>query len=150
MKKRVLVVDDDSQLTGLVKMSLELNDFLVEEAWDGDKALRMMKKKAPDLLVLDLMMPRKDGWEILREVREDPGLAGVPVIMLTAVKSPSDAARAWEMGADGYVTKPFNPSSLTVRVRELLETTRGERQERRRSELDRLAREGGAADGGER
>jgi DNA-binding response OmpR family regulator len=94
MAKRILVVDDDSQLTRLVKISLELSDFKVEEAWDGGKALKMIKRRAPDLLVLDLMMPRKDGWEVLRQLREDPGLAELPVILLTARTRPSDVVKA--------------------------------------------------------
>lgn len=143
MKETILVVDDDSQLTGLVKMSLELSDYRVEEAWDGDKALKAMRRKAPDLLVLDLMMPRKDGWEVLREIREDPGLVEMPVILLTARTRSSDVVRGWEMGADDYVTKPFNPSSLTVHVKTLLNTTYDERKARRRSELGRLAGKGG-------
>lgn len=143
MKETILVVDDDSQLTGLVKMSLEMNDYYVEEAWDGEKALKAMKRKAPDLLVLDLMMPRKDGWEVLREIREDPGLVEMPVILLTARTRSSDIVRGWEMGADDYVTKPFNPSSLTVHVKALLKTTYEERKKRRRNELNRLAGTGG-------
>jgi DNA-binding response OmpR family regulator len=134
-----MVVDDDPQLTRLVKMGLEMAGFKVEEAWDGDKALKMMRKHPPDLLILDLMMPRKDGWEVLRQVREDPGLAELPVILLTARSGDPDTLRGWEMGADDYVTKPFSPSSLTGHVRDLLGSTGDERKARRRSELARLS-----------
>ncbi len=141
--KRIMVVDDDPQLTRLVKMGLEMAGFKVEEAWDGDKALKAMRKHPPDLLILDLMMPRKDGWEVLRQVREDPGLAGLPVILLTARSGDPDAVRGWEMGADDYVTKPFSPSDLTGHVRDLLGSTGDEREARRRSELERLTGPGG-------
>jgi len=133
------VADDDPQLTRLVKMGLEMAGFEVEEAWDGDRALKAMRRRPPDLLILDLMMPRKDGWEVLRQVREDPGLGELPVLLLTARTGKPDALRGWEMGADDYVTKPFNPSGLTERVKVLLISTGEERRERRRREVERLA-----------
>ncbi len=136
--KKILVVDDDPMLTRLVKINLELSGFLVEEAWDGDSALKSLEKKGPDLMVLDLMMPGTDGWEVLRRVRENRELAGLPVVLLTARAQRQDLMRGWEMGADDYVVKPFNPKVLSDQVKGLLETTPEQRQARRRSELARL------------
>jgi DNA-binding response OmpR family regulator len=135
---RVLVVDDDPMVTRLVRINLELEDFQVEEAWDGNTAIRMMRENPPEILVLDIMMPRMDGWEILRRVREDPGLKDMPVVLLTAKVQDEDMARGWRMGADGYITKPFNPVGLADILREVLGRTPEERLRLREEELDRL------------
>lgn len=135
---RVLVVDDDPMVTRLVRINLELEDFQVEEAWDGNTALRMMRENPPAVLVLDIMMPRMDGWEILRQVREDPRLKDLPVVLLTAKVQDEDMARGWRMGADGYITKPFNPVGLADILREVLNRTSEERRRLREEELDRL------------
>ncbi len=137
---RILVVDDDPLVTRLVKINLEMNDYKVEEAWDGDVALKALKKDKPDLLILDLMMPRVDGWDILRAVRNDPELKDLPIIVLTAKVHDEDVIRGWEMGADGYITKPFNPIKLSDHVKAVLETTADERVERRKMELAKLIR----------
>jgi len=134
----VLVVDDDPMVTRLVRINLELEDFQVEEAWDGNTAIRMMRENPPEILVLDIMMPRMDGWEILRRVREDPGLKDMPVVLLTAKVQDEDMARGWRMGADGYITKPFNPVGLADILREVLGRTPEERLRLREEELDRL------------
>ncbi len=134
----MLVVDDDPMVTRLVRINLELEDFQVEEAWDGNTAIRMMRENPPEILVLDIMMPRMDGWEILRRVREDPGLKDMPVVLLTAKVQDEDMARGWRMGADGYITKPFNPVGLADILREVLGRTPEERLRLREEELDRL------------
>ncbi len=134
----MLVVDDDPMVTRLVRINLELEDFQVEEAWDGNTALRMMRENPPSVLVLDIMMPRMDGWEILRQVREDPRLKDLPVVLLTAKVQDEDMARGWRMGADGYITKPFNPVGLADILREVLSRTLEERRRLREEELDRL------------
>jgi DNA-binding response OmpR family regulator len=136
--KRILVVDDDPLVTKLVKINLELSGYTVEEAWDGDSAIKVLEKNPPDLLVLDLMMPRTDGWDILRLVREQEALKELPVILLTAKVHDEDLIRGWEMGADDYVTKPFNPIRLSDHVSNVLESTPGERQDKRRRELVKL------------
>ncbi len=135
---RILVVDDDPLVTRLVKINLEMNDYRVEEAWDGDVALKALKKDPPDLLILDLMMPRVDGWDILKAVRNDPQLKNLPIIILTAKVHDEDLIRGWEMGADDYITKPFNPIRLSDHVRAVLDTTPDERLERRKTELAKL------------
>jgi DNA-binding response OmpR family regulator len=125
--KRILVVDDDPLVTKLLKINLELNGYAVEEVCNGDSAVRVLEKNPPDLLVLDLMMPNMDGWDILRMIREREDLEGLPVILLTARVHNEDLIRGWEMGADDYITKPFNPISLSDHVAGVLNTTLGER-----------------------
>lgn len=135
---RVLVVDDDPMVTRLVRINLELEEFQVEEAWDGNTAMKMMRENPPQILVLDIMMPRMDGWEILRQVREDPVLKDMPVVLLTAKVQDEDMARGWRMGADGYITKPFNPVGLADILREVLSRSQEERLRLREEELERL------------
>lgn len=137
MAYRVLVVDDDPMVTRLVRINLELEDFEVEEAWDGKTAMRMMRENRPDLLVLDIMMPQMDGWEILKLVREDEQLRDLPVVVLTAKVQEEDIARGWRMGADGYIVKPFNPVILADALRKVLEATPEERIALRNEEIDR-------------
>ncbi|MDI6873123.1 response regulator transcription factor [Candidatus Solincola sp.] len=137
MAYRVLVVDDDPMVTRLVRINLELENFEVEEAWDGKTAMRMMRENRPDLLVLDIMMPQMDGWEILKLVREDERLRDLPVVVLTAKVQEEDIARGWRMGADGYIVKPFNPVILADALRKVLEATPEERLALRNEEIER-------------
>jgi DNA-binding response OmpR family regulator len=135
---RVLIVDDDPMVTRLVRINLELEDFEVVEAWDGKTAVEIIKNTPPDLLLLDIMMPQMDGWEILKKVREDPQMKNLPVVVLTAKVQDEDIARGWRMGADGYIVKPFNPVSLADTLRQVLSTTPLEREERRSQEIARM------------
>jgi two-component system KDP operon response regulator KdpE len=136
--ERILVVDDDPMVTRLVRINLELEDFEVIEAWDGKTAMKITKENPPDLLILDIMMPQMDGWEILKRLREDPGLKGLPIVVLTAKVQDEDIARGWRMGADGYIVKPFNPVNLADALRRVLDATPEERATRRRQEIARL------------
>ena len=136
--ERILAVDDDPLVTKLVKINLELNDYIVDEAWDGDSAVKILEKNTPDLMVLDLMMPRMDGWDILKMVREREDLKDLPVILLTAKVHDEDLIRGWEMGADDYITKPFNPIRLSDHVKAVLASTPEERHAKRRRELVKL------------
>jgi DNA-binding response OmpR family regulator len=133
-----MIVDDDPMVTRLVRINLELENFEVVEAWDGKTALEAIKGNPPDLLLLDVMMPQMDGWEILRKVRSDPNRKDLPIVLLTAKVQDEDIAKGWEMGADGYIVKPFNPVNLADSLREVLSATLEERQARRRQELVRL------------
>jgi len=135
---RVLVVDDDPMVTRLVRINLELDNFEVEEAWDGRTAMKMMRENPPDLLVLDIMMPQIDGWEILKLMREDEDLKDLPVVVLTAKVQDEDMARGWSMGADGYIVKPFNPVNLADALRKVLAATPEERLAKRQEEMERL------------
>ena len=141
--KRVMVVDDDPLLTRLVRINLELNDLKVEEVWDGSTAMRILEKNPPDLLILDIMMPRMDGWDILKLIREDPALNELPVVILTARAQEEDALKGWEMGADDYITKPFSSMRLSDGVKNVLDSSHEERLVRRRRELFKIS--GGSA-----
>ncbi len=123
---RILVVDDDKQIVRLVRSYLEKEGYQVFVAYDGETALHIIRHDQPDLVVLDLMLPDKDGWEITRLVRSDPTLIKLPIIMLTARVEDSDKIVGLELGADDYITKPFNPREVVARVRAVLRRTGGE------------------------
>ncbi|MCD6289969.1 MAG: response regulator transcription factor [Anaerolineae bacterium] len=125
MAQRVLVVDDDRQIVRLVRAYLEQSGFEVLTASDGETALHTIRSERPDLVVLDLMLPGRDGWEITRILRSDPSLVGTPIIMLTARVEDTDKIVGLELGADDYVTKPFNPRELVARVRAVLRRVGG-------------------------
>ena len=116
----ILVVDDDKKIVRLVRSYLEQAGYQVLVAYDGETALHILRREKPDLLVLDLMLPGQDGWEITRLVRADQGLAALPIIMLTARVEDMDKIVGLEIGADDYITKPFNPHEVVARVRALL------------------------------
>jgi two-component system alkaline phosphatase synthesis response regulator PhoP len=117
---RILVVDDDKQIVRLVRSYLEQANYQVLTAYDGETALHSIRREKPDLIILDLMLPDRDGWEITRLVRSDQNLAGLPIIMLTARTEDTDKIVGLELGADDYITKPFNPREVVARVRAVL------------------------------
>jgi len=115
--KKILVVDDEERMARFIRLNLEHDGFLVIEAYRGLDAIRILREQLPDLLLLDVMMPDIDGFEVLRMVRE---VSSVPVIMLTAKGEEDDRVKVLEMGADDYITKPFSPRELTSRVKAVL------------------------------
>lgn len=121
---RILIVDDDHDIIRLVKAYLEKAGYLVLSAYDGETALHILRREHPDLLVLDLMLPDRDGWDLTRLIRADQSLAEIPIIMLTARVEDSDKIVGLEIGADDYITKPFNPREVVARVRALLRRNR--------------------------
>lgn len=116
---RVLVVDDDRNLRKIISTNLELAGFTVALAADGIEALDIIEAAQPDVVLLDLMMPHMDGYEVARRIREhqNPAIANVPIIILTAKSETEDKLRGFEAGADDYITKPFGPQELLARVR---------------------------------
>jgi two-component system alkaline phosphatase synthesis response regulator PhoP len=120
MPQRILVVDDDREIARLVRAYLERSGFEVLVAYDGNTALHAIRRDRPDLVVLDLMLPDRDGREITRIVRSTPALAKLPIVMLTARIEDTDKIVGLELGADDYVTKPFNPQVMVARVRAVL------------------------------
>ena len=120
MNTKLLIVDDDPTIRQVVRSYLEQSGFHVLIASDGNTAMQMLRRESPDLLVLDLMLPDKDGWEITRIIRNDRHLAAMPIIMLTARVDDSDKVIGLELGADDYITKPFNGREVVARVRALL------------------------------
>jgi two-component system alkaline phosphatase synthesis response regulator PhoP len=126
MKQRILVVDDDREIVRLVRSYLEQSDYEVLIAHDGEMALHILRRERPDLVLLDLMLPVRDGWNLTRVVRGDAALAAMPIIMLTARVEDPDKIVGLELGADDYVTKPFNPREVVARVRAVLRRVQGE------------------------
>ena len=122
---RILVVDDDKQIVRLIQSYLERANYQVMTAYDGETALHIIRRERPDLIVLDLMLPNRDGWEITRTIRSDQNLATLPVIMLTARVEDTDKIVGLELGADDYIAKPFNPHEVVARVRAVLRRATG-------------------------
>jgi len=126
MTQRILVVDDDREIVRLLRAYLEQDGYQVFVAYDGETALHILRRELPDLVVLDLMLPDRDGWEVTRIVRSDACLKATPIIMLTARVEAQDKIVGLEIGADDYVTKPFNPREVLARIRAVLRRTQGE------------------------
>lgn len=121
--KRVFIIEDDRDIVELVRYNLVNEGYQVTAAYDGVTGLATLKKTPPDILLLDLMLPKLSGLEICREVRRDEGLNRLPILMLTARGEEADRVVGLEMGADDYVTKPFSPRELIARVKALLRRT---------------------------
>ncbi len=125
MTNRILVVDDDRQIVRLVRSYLEKAGMTVFSAYDGDEAIQFIRHERPDLIVLDLMLPKRDGWEITRWLRAHESLSSTPILMLTARVEDSDRIQGLELGADDYLVKPFNPLEVVARVRAILRRASG-------------------------
>ena len=120
MKPRILVVDDEADAVELVEFNLKAAGLDVTSAEDGQMALKKARALLPDLIVLDLMLPEVDGLEVCKILRRDPATSGIPILMLTAKAAEIDRVLGLELGADDYVTKPFSPRELVLRVKRLL------------------------------
>ena len=118
--RTILVVDDEERMVRFIRLNLEHDGFQVNEAYNGTEAINQVRSNLPDLVLLDIMLPDIDGYEVLRIIRE---VSSVPVIMLTAKGEEDDRVRGLELGADDYVTKPFSPRELVSRVRAVLRRT---------------------------
>lgn len=124
--KRLLIIDDDEKLVGLVREYLEPHGFAVASAHDGNEGAEAALQSAPDLVILDLMLPGADGLEVCRRVRQG---SRVPILMLTARGDETDRIVGLEMGADDYLPKPFNPRELLARIRAILRRSDSEETE---------------------
>ena len=120
----ILVVDDEADIVDLIAMNLQRNGFTTVTAADGIEAVVKAKAQPPDLILLDLMMPGKDGFTVFKELRADARTQHVPVLMLTAKGDLHDRITGLELGADDYVSKPFSPKELMLRVKALLKRTK--------------------------
>jgi excisionase family DNA binding protein len=118
----VLIVDDDAGLRGFVRASLELEGYTVREAASADEGLDALEDEPPDLILLDVMMPRVDGWEMLRRVQERHGVGSIPVLMFSGKVDEQAAADATERGAQGFIGKPFDPQQLIESAKQMLAT----------------------------
>jgi len=119
--KKILAVDDEPNILMSIEFILEMEGYQVHTARDGDEALEVAEREHPDLILLDVNMPRKDGYEVCRILREREDLAATKVIMLTAKGQALEKKKGIEMGADEYVTKPFAADELLGKIRALLE-----------------------------
>jgi two-component system response regulator VicR len=122
MARNILVVEDDHNISDLIRMYLEKEGFEVRIAYDGGKAVEEYDAKAPDMVLLDIMLPVMDGWSVCAKIRET---SKVPIIMLTAKSEDADKLMGFECGADDYLTKPFNILELKARIRALLKRSAG-------------------------
>jgi CheY-like chemotaxis protein len=121
---KILVVDDDRVIQQLLVVNLELEGYEVDVASDGEQALERVKAGRPALVLLDIMMPKLDGWEVCRRIKQDPDLKDTPIIFLSARAQEMDVRRGYATGVDAYLTKPFDPVELLDLVERVL---RGER-----------------------
>lgn len=119
--KKILVADDDRNILYLISEVLAKGDYEVSQAVNGDHALMLARQIHPDLIVLDILMPGRDGLEVLRDLKADPQTRDIKVVVISAKTKPEEVARGLEAGADHYFTKPFKISDLIAKIRELLE-----------------------------
>lgn len=136
---RVLVIDDEPDVILLCRVNLEFEGHEVLEAGSGEEGLAIAERELPDLIVLDIMLPRQDGFSVLRRLHERESTKDIPVVLLTAKAREDDQMRGWRTGADEYVTKPFSPVALTEAVARVAGMTPEERAASRRKHLDQLS-----------
>jgi DNA-binding response OmpR family regulator len=134
---RILIAEDNAEIRALVSSILSEEGHKVTVAQNGQQALDMMVQEAPDLLVLDIMMPQVDGYTVLKELKASGIRDAVKILVLTAKTSESDWVRGYKLGADGYITKPFDIDELTSQIDQLLEMTKEQLRVRREQELDK-------------
>jgi len=126
-KGKILVVDDEIYIVHILDFSLGMEGYEVVTALDGEQALERVASEKPDLIVLDIMMPKLDGYEVCRAVKSNPATKNVPVILLSAKGRNVDQKMGFDVGADDYITKPFSPRKLVERINQLLGQTITER-----------------------
>ena len=118
--KAALIIDDEQDLCETVKAQLEANNFKVSTAQNGQEGLDKAKNYEPDLIILDLMMPEMDGFEVCKRLKKDSKTASIPIVVLTALEQEAAAKKALSMGAEGYMVKPFEQDALLFTIREFL------------------------------
>ena len=123
MKQKILVVDDEPDALEVIGFKLKEAGYIALSAADGQRAVELVREERPALVVLDLMLPKIDGLEVCKILRRDPATAGIPIIMLTARAAEMDRIVGLELGADDYVTKPFSPRELVLRIKKVLART---------------------------
>lgn len=119
-KKKILVVEDELEIADMLRLRLEESDFSVATAYDGAQAFEVIKEERPDLVILDLMLPKIDGYKVCGLLKMDTRFSHLPIIIFSARSQASDIALGMEMGADAYVTKPFDPEALVAKIQELM------------------------------
>ena len=121
-KRKILVVDDEAYILHILNFSLGAEGYEVITAADGEEAIEKAREESPDLVVLDVMMPKKDGYEAFRVLKSDPETSNIPVILLTAKGREIDKKVGQQVGADYYIVKPFSPTRLIERVQEIFQS----------------------------
>ena len=137
MAKRILVVEDEPRILAIVQERLEVSGHEVITATDGVQALEVARREKPDLIVLDLMLPRKDGYDVCVELKNDPVYSPIPILMLTSKSQDKEINKGLACGAEGYMLKPFDSKAFVARVAQLLDKAETDK-------LQRKAREGEA------
>ena len=120
MGQKIVVAEDEQHIAKLISFKLEREGYEVTWAKDGEEALEKIRQVMPDLVLLDVMMPVMDGYEVLRNLKNDDRLDTIPVIMLTAKSQEQDIVRGFDLGTDDYIVKPFRPAELVVRIKKIL------------------------------
>jgi len=120
MAKRILLVDDERDLVFYTKLFLEEKGYEILEAYDGRQALDVLEQQTPDLVILDVAMPRLSGWDVLRIMQDDDRMKDIPVLMLTARSEDADKAKGWTLGVTWYQTKPFELDELALVIERIL------------------------------
>ena len=126
MGKRILIVDDEEVIRKFLKIHLAKLGYEVQEAADGEQAIEQLRKDDFDLLICDILMPKKDGWEVIKEVKSNPKTKDIPVIVLTAKNEDSDMFKGYDLGANYYMTKPFTKTQLLYGLKLMLDGAPGE------------------------
>jgi len=137
-QKRVLVVDDEPDVLLLCRVNLEFEGYDVSTAPDGQAGFDACRELLPDVVLLDVMMPKMDGWQVLEAIKADDDLAHIPVVMLTAKVQDEDQIRGWSAGAAEYITKPFSPLSLSQVIGDVIRADPEEEARRRQMILEKL------------
>ncbi len=120
MAKKIVLAEDEPQIARLIEFKLKKEGYEVTWKENGEEALKAIKEDKPDLILLDVMMPVMDGYEVLRRLKEDEDLKSIPVVMLTARAQEKDVVKGIDLGAEDYITKPFHPAELLARVKRIL------------------------------
>ena len=129
MPKRLLIVDDEPELVLLMEVRLKTSGYETLRATDGQSALEIAKKEKPDLIILDIMLPKMDGYKVCALLKKDARYAKIPIILFTARAQADDMKIGEEVGADAYITKPYDPQVLLAKIGELIEKAEGQPKE---------------------
>jgi two-component system alkaline phosphatase synthesis response regulator PhoP len=121
MPKKILVVDDERHIVRLVEVNLQRAGYEVVTAYDGREALEKVKSESPDMVILDVMMPYLDGYEVMKQMSADPEFAAIPIMMLSQKAQDADVFRGWQSGVNCYLTKPFNAMEVLVFVKKIFD-----------------------------
>jgi DNA-binding response OmpR family regulator len=138
MKAKILVVDDEPDVVQLIEYNLKAAGYDVITAADGEEALKKARSSAPDLIILDLMLPEVEGLDVCKILRRESSTSAIPIVMLTAKAGETDRVLGLELGADDYVTKPFSPRELVLRVKRLLRTDTAKEEHSERIQVEDL------------